>query len=238
MNPLIDKLQIINGGQQLFSKTHAGNNGLPDWVTTRVDGYTKLGTPYFDSVRFTLDENNFTNKYISCLISVVNSTNIVKSFVNGRNGGSIKQLVGEGDYDIVFNIKIISDFSINNGDINGTEVTKVGNGDGDTTVNKIFQGKNNFSNFDTKSNMNPGFSKYQGDYLPNEEIRYLTNFFSKFNKDYNYKNIGVESFYLNDCFGINSIVPYNITTSQNNESSNTYNYIISAYSDTDFDGIV
>lgn len=212
------------------SKINSGMNNLPDWVTNYPVGTTQLGTPYFDSVKFLLDNSNETDEYINTVISVTNSANVARSFINGRKGGSIKQMVGEGDWDITFNIKIFSDFLIDsNRQLNDN-----------ITIQKVGTGFNsNLSINSTGININdplsPIFQRvqphYQGDYYPNDSLSRLISFLTKFYQDQNFINIKVESLYLNDIFNIYNIVPYSINTQQNTEDTNMYNIIIQAYSD-------
>lgn len=225
-----DKLQEINAAQFTWSKINAGNNNLPDWVIDAPVGITKLGTLYNDSVKFILDDLNKTEEFVNTLVSVSNSASITRTFINGRKGGSIKQIVGEGDYEVIFNIKIISEIGFNVGNfINSNVIVKpVGNG------NPL--GGANLGNFISEplSIPTPMFP-LQADFHPNVSMTNLIQFLTKFYQNPSYSNIKVESLYLNDIFGIYNIVPYSINTQQNHESTNTYNIIISAYSDNSND---
>lgn len=201
---LIDRLFLTNIGQKVYTKLSSGSHLIPNWLVNEEVGLTGLGTPYYDSVKFKLDDLNETPEFIESVISISNSANISKTYINGRKS-SVKQITGFGDYEITFNIKLVSPKEVSKYDIiPGTQIQEVGIGV--PIVNAT-------------------------DYAPNTELRNLINFFNIFYANMSYKNIEVKSLYLNNAFGITNIVPYSISTQQNIDSTNTYNIVIAAYSD-------
>lgn len=235
INPLfvVDGVTRRTVAQHVWQKVNAGNNTMPDWVINSPVGVTKLGTPYNDSVTFSLDDYTTTDEYINSLISLSNNANITQTYVNGRKGGSIKQITGESDWDIIFNIKVFAEYSFDRGDIGNhgddmLEIQRVGNGSADNTIQKIGQFIN--SPFETTFG-NKTVIEYMGDYNPNFELSKLINFFNKFYSDEKYNNVKVNSLYLNNIFGIYNIIPYSIQTQQSVDETNVYNITINAYSD-------
>lgn len=209
----------------VWSKINSGRNSLPDWVENSAIGYTSLGTPYFDSIKLKLDDFNVSDEYVNTLISVSNSAEISRTFVNGRKG-SICQITNEGDYDITMNIKIFSEFGTDNPNFqNNVEIHKTGRpfiqglGIGRTGVNINPFNLGIFQQHD-----------YSTAYTPNYELSKLISLINKFYTDYSYNTIQVESLYLNDVFGIFNIIPYSIQTQQDVDNINTYTVIIQAYS--------
>lgn len=207
----------------VWSKINSGRNTLPDWIENKSIGFTSLGTPYFDSVTFILDEFNKSEEYINSLISVSSQAEISKSFVNGRKG-SIKQITNEGDFDITFNIKILSEFGTTTSDV---ELRKVGRRfDVGVDINR------NGVNIDLNNILNiTNRNQYEMAVLPNSNTRNLIDLIYEFYNNSSYTNVKVESLYLNNVFGIYNIIPYSIQTQQNPDEINAYNIIIQAYSD-------
>lgn len=235
---MIDQINRNTKAQFVTSKINAGFNNLPDWIVNAPVGTTKLGTPYFDSVKMKLSETNTTDEYINTLISVSKNSNVIATKINGRRG-FVKQIVDEGDYDIIMNIKIFAEYDM-------MDPAGINN---NVTSRRVGRGFNPYINISTTGVdipdpigtatglINDGFATfrnipiYQGDYTPNGELGALMNFLTEFENDKTYANIQIESLYLNDVFGIYYIVPHSISTQQNAENSNMYNIIISAYSD-------
>lgn len=230
---MIDPINRNTKAQFVTSKINAGFNNLPDWAINAPVGTTKLGTPYFDSVKMKLSETNTTDEYINTLISVSKNSNVIATKINGRKG-FVKQIVDEGDYDIVMNIKIFAEYDLIDTSVHDNLTTRqVGRGFNPNVnisptgieiqdpIGLVADGFNTFRNR----------PKYLGDYTPNGELGLLIDFLTQFENDKTYTNIQIESLYLNDVFGIYNIVPYSISTQQNAENSNMYNIIISAYSD-------
>jgi len=228
---MIDKLRLITIGQFGFSKLNAGNNRLPDWITNTPVGNTNLGTPYYDSVKFklgTLESEEFVNSRVS----VVNNAQIVKTMIPGRSGGSVKQLMGEGDYSLTFTIKVFAPMFPKKyaqttqrvGNRNNGIKSKKGVAD-IYTLGQIVAEPSSVGGLNDE-----GSAPYQGDYYPNEELASLVDLFYEFYTNKTYINMEVESIYLNDIFGIYNIVPYSFSTQQS-DSSNSYEITIQAYSD-------
>ena len=235
---IIDRVALTTAAQHGFSKLNAGNNQLPDYIVNSKMGETGLGTPYYDSVEFNLDQNIKTSEYVNCVIAVNRRTKITKSLIKGRNNGSIKQMINEDDYDITFNLKLFSPFSFNNNvelDVNGPLKKQIV-GKANSQVGAFRQDLRSIGSLvaeptqivQTLTNDNP---KYQGDYTPDAELETLMSFFTEFNQNITYKHVIVTSLYLNNNLGVNNIIPYSISTSQNTEFTNMYNVIIKAYSD-------
>lgn len=218
---LIDRLFLTNISQKVYSKGLSGSHLIPNWLVNEEVGLTGLGTPYYDSVKFKLDDLNETPEFIESVISISNLANISKTYINGRKS-SVKQITGFGDYEITFNIKLVSPHTL------GT----------DSSISNIENAIKNKSNtlppppYTEVQKVGIGGVSYKSaDYVPNTELRNLINFFNIFYANMSYKNIEVKSLYLNNAFGITNIVPYSISTQQNIDSTNTYNIVIAAYSD-------
>lgn len=154
------------------------------------------------------NSNDILGAYTNCTITIANSANVSRTFINGRKGGSVKQITSPGDYEITFNINIFSDYS----NLNQPE----------GTLNEV--GYN--------------FGKPQrafGNYYPNMELEKINTFFNKFYTNVTLEDVKVKSNYLNNNFGIMKIIPYSFNTMQNHDYTNTYNLIINAYSQFDDD---
>lgn len=228
---MTDKLAIITAAQFGFSNLNAGNNRLPDWLTNTSIGNTNLGTPYYDSVKFKLGALE-SAEFINCHVSVVNNAQIVKTMIPGRVGGSVKQLMGEGDYSLTFKMKVFAPmFPSSDNSFTATK-QKVGIRN-DITSKKGVALSATGQFIAEPSNFIDGFEgtePYQGDYYPNDEMYALVDLLYEFYTNKTYINMEVESIYLNDIFGIYNIVPYSFSTQQS-DSSNSYEITIQAYSD-------
>ena len=229
---IVNKVALITGAQFANSKLQAGNNNLPDWIVNSPVGNTLIGTPYYDSVKFTLDALNESDEYINTVIAVSNSAQISQTYVNGRRG-SVKQMINESDYDIAFNIKITSPFTLDKSPNLNYFKQQVGKGNITGIAGGIFQAAGQVINDPLSVARGDLMSVggYQGDYTPDLEMYKLLNVINTFYNNTSYANIKVDSLYLNNVFGIKYIVPYSVQTQQDPESTNTYNIVINAYSD-------
>ena len=111
--------------QQLIINAFELNNinifrrlNLGDIPTDEVIATSQLGTPVFDNLVFEsgsfLNAQNDNIAYEGMTINTVlfdvrQSKNIVKTFINGRNG-SIKEFVSDGDFDVTMRLVLVSDF--------------------------------------------------------------------------------------------------------------------------------
>lgn len=208
----------------IFSKLTSGSNSFPDWLENSPVGTSSLGTPYYDSVRFILDDDLFSEEYVNSLISVTTSAEISRTYVNGRKG-SIKQITNEGDYEITFKIKIFSEFGYTTSDVTrrrvgrGLPVPQIG------TFSDRVGFRPDFASFVTER------KQYEMASTPNSNVRELVDLINEFYNNSEYVNMQVESLYLNDVFGIYNIIPYSIITQQNYDEINSYEIVIQAYSD-------
>ena len=232
-NPLKDRLLLTNAGNMIYQKLNAGNNSLPNILENKTLGLTPLGTPYYDSVIFDLDENNSSYEFINCVISANKLINISTTSIPGRNS-NVLQYVERGGWDIIFNIKLISDFGSNISPDEDDNIQERRIGKNNTTFNKVIQTVTNpLSLLDS-----PLTYKWQTDYQPDTKLKNTIVFFDKFFDDATYQNIRVTSKYLNNNLGVDKIIPYSISTAQNVDYTNQYDITISCYSDIDADGLL
>lgn len=230
-NPLIDKTLLRNTGNILYQKLNAGNNSLPNILENKTIGMTPLGTPYYDSVVFELNDTLCTDEYINCVISANKLINIATTAIPGRNS-NVLQYVDQGGWDIIFNIKLISDFGTNNFDEDTIQERRIGKKD--TTVGKIVQSATNpLSLLES-----PQTYRWQTDYQPDMKLKNILEFFDEFFKNATYQNIKVISKYLNNNLNVDRVIPYSISTAQNQDFTNQYDITISCYSDIDSDGLL
>ena len=230
-NPLIDKTLLRNTGNILYQKLNAGNNSLPNILENKTIGISPLGSPYYDSVVFELNDTLCTAEYINCVISANKLINIATTSIPGRNS-NVLQYVDQGGWDIIFNIKLISDFGTNNFDEDTIQERKIGKKD--TTVGKIVQSATNpLSLLES-----PQTYRWQTDYQPDMKLKNILEFFDEFFKNATYQNIKVVSKYLNNNLNVDRVIPYSISTAQNQDYTNQYDITISCYSDLDADGLL
>jgi hypothetical protein len=200
--------------KHILSKAFAGVNSVPDWVENYPIGVAPTGSPYLDSVRFSLFDNINIGSveeylelgpYINSTVSVSNNVKIAKTNINGRKTGPVKQFISQNDYNIIFNIDIFGEFS------------PEGPLDDNININQV-----------GRTNRN---EEYRGNYYPDAELQKINEFLNRFYSDDTIQYINVESSYLNDNFNISRIIPHSIKTKQNHKFTNTYSLIIKAYSE-------
>lgn len=198
------------------SKLGAGLNTVPDWTENMPVGISATGVPFFDSVTFSLVDlstdtfygpsfQGVIGQYINSKISVNNDATVSRTLINGRKGGSVKQLIAQDDYLITFDITIMAEYSAM------------------------------FHNADNTLYKNNGLTGLTmpsyGNYYPNGEMQKIMSFFKTFYEDITYQHVWVKSNYLNSVFGITKIIPYSINTQQDHEVTNSYKITINAYSE-------
>lgn len=226
-DPTKDRLLKQNAGNMLYQKVTAGNNKLQNILENNTVGTSLLGTPYFDSVIFWLNDEYYTEGYINCVISANKMINISSTSIQGR-GNNVLQFVDKGGWELVFNIKLVSDFQTNEvEDADNIKERLIG-----SNPSAVMQGIATISNplsvFDSPANF-----RWQTDYQPDKKLKNILEFFDKFFDDTTYQNIRVTSKFLNNNLGVEHIVPYSINTAQNVDYTNQYDITISAYSDID-----
>ena len=235
-NPLNDRMLLTNAGNMTYQKLNAGNNSLPNILENKTVGMTPLGTPYYDSVKFELNELIFSDEYINCVISANKLINIATTTIPGRNA-NVLQYVDQGGWDIIFNIKLVSDFGTNNFDEDTIQERQIGMKK--DSYNKALAGKiiqtatNPLSILDS-----PQTYRWQTDYQPDSKLKNLLEFFDEFFLNPTWQNIKVTSKYLNNNLTVDRIIPYSISTAQNVDYTNQYDITISCYSDIDADGLL
>lgn len=226
---IIDKQALQNAANFTYQKLNAGNNTLPYWLETQSVGTSLLSTPYNDYVRFWLSDSIYTEMYVSCVIAGNKNINVASTSIPGRNS-NVLQFVDKGGWDIVFNIKLVNDFgmNVNESTEHNYKVREVGKDNSLSNINKVVRiASNPLSVLDSQVINN------QIDALPDTKLMNIMQFFDKFFDDTSYKNIKVESKYLNCNLDVNYIIPYSISTSQNTEWTNQYDITIQCYSDID-----
>lgn len=229
-NPLNDRMLLTNAGNMTYQKLNAGNNSLPNILENKEIGKTFLGTPFHDSVIFFLSDYTRTGEYINCVISANKLISIATTSIPGRNS-NVLQYVDRGGWDIIFNIKLISDFGVNEIEEDADNIQERQIGKNKTVLGKVVQSVTNpLSLLDS-----PQTYRWQTDYQPDSKLKNILDFFDKFFDDPTYQNIRVTSKYLNNNLGVDKIIPYSISTAQNVDYTNQYDITISCYSDIDGD---
>lgn len=222
-----DKLLQRNVANHIYQRGFAGNNNLQNVLENNTVGTSFLGTPYYDSVIFWLNEDTYTEGYINCVISANKMINISTTSIQGRNA-NILQYVDRGGWEILFNIKLVSDFQTNEiEDADNIKEREIGRNPS-KVLETIGTLTRPLSIFDT-----PVTYRWQTDYQPDKKLKNLIEFFDTFFDDQSYQNIRVTSKFLNNNLGIDNVIPYSISTAQNVDYTNTYDITIACYSDVD-----
>lgn len=223
---MADRLTNITRTRYGISKAASGTNLIPDWQENEPIGIAKTGAPFFDSVTLGLidipiatatnpeyyDDELIVGQYVNSVISVSSSAQISKTFVNGRRGGSVKQITNQGDFDITISLNIFSDYHTEELSDQGPAYTR--------PVGRVISRRG---------------STLFGNYYPDKELAKIINFFNEFYTNRTWQYVNINSLYLNNDFNITKIIPYSIHTSQNQNSTNMYSVIINAYSHFDDD---
>lgn len=231
--PWNDRMLLTNAANTTYQKLNAGNNSLPNILENKTVGISPLGTPYYDSVFFYINEEIMSDIYINCVISANKLINISTTSIPGRNS-NVLQYVDRGGWDIIFNIKLISDFGSNVSPDEEDNIQERQVGKNKSKLGEVVQAITNpLSLFDS-----PLTYRWQTDYQPDTKLKNLIAFFDKFYDDPTYQNIIVVSKYLNNNLDVNKIIPYSISTAQNQEFTNQYDITISCFSDIDSDGLL
>lgn len=230
-DPSKDRLLMQNAGNMLYQKVTAGNNQLQNILENNTVGRTSMGTPYYDSVIFWLNEDYYTEGYVNCVISANKMINISTTTIQGR-GANVLQYVDKGGWEIVFNIKLVSDFQTNEvEDADNIKERLVGRNPS-PIMQDIATLSNPLSVFDSPANF-----RWQTDYQPDKKLKNVLEFFDKFFDDVTYQNIRVTSKFLNNNLGVERVIPYSINTAQNVDYTNQYDITIACYSDIDSDAM-